>query len=109
MANKSSENKKNKKDIKDISKYDEFELSLLNLQVKIILIYMISDLFLASGTFESLNLCCSKKDVDNNLIVFTNTPEPTPVKTGSFMIYIVVIGILSVGLVTYYVIKKQIV
>ena len=43
------------------------------------------------------------------LIVFTNTPEPTPVKTGSFMIYIVVIGILSVGLVTYYVIKKQIV
>lgn len=69
MANKSSENKKNKKDIKDISKYDEFELSLLNLQVKIILIYMISDLFLASGTFESLNLCCSKKDVDNNPII----------------------------------------
>ena len=52
---------------------------------------------------------CIIKDVDNNLIVFTNTPEPTPVKTGSFMIYIVVISILSVGLVTYYVIKKQIV
>lgn len=69
MANKSSENKKRKKNIKDISKYDEFELLLLNLQVKIILIYMISDVFLVSGTFDSLNLCCNKKDVDNNPII----------------------------------------
>ena len=48
-----------------------------------------------------------KKDVDGNLIVFTNTPAPEEVKTGSFILYIVVIGIISVVLVTYYVMKKQ--
>lgn len=30
---------------------------------------MISDVFLVSGTFDSVNLCCNKKDVDNNPII----------------------------------------
>ena len=71
--------------------------------------YELSDTTIEFTITEDGKVKMDKKDVDNNLIVFTNTPEPTPVKTGSFMIYIVVIGILSVGLVTYYVIKKQIV
>lgn len=71
--------------------------------------YELSDTIIEFTVTEDGKVKMDKKDVDNNLIVFTNTPEPTPVKTGSFMIYIVVIGILSVGLVTYYVIKKQIV
>lgn len=71
--------------------------------------YELSDTTIEFTVTEDGKVKMDKKDVDNNLIVFTNTPEPTPVKTGSFMIYIVVIGILSVGLVTYYVIKKQIV
>ena len=71
--------------------------------------YELSDTTIEFTVTEDGKVKMDKKDVDNNLIVFTNTPKPTPVKTGSFMIYIVVIGILSVGLVTYYVIKKQIV
>ena len=71
--------------------------------------YELSDTTIEFTVTEDGKVKMDKKGVDNNLIVFTNTPEPTPVKTGSFMIYIVVIGILSVGLVTYYVIKKQIV
>ena len=71
--------------------------------------YELSDTTIEFTVTEDGKVKMDKKDVDGNLVVFTNTPEPTPVKTGSFMIYIVVIGILSVGLVTYYVIKKQIV
>lgn len=47
-----------------------------------------------------------KKDVDNNLIVYTNTPEAEEVKTGSFLIYIIVIGTIATGLITYFVMKK---
>ena len=48
-----------------------------------------------------------KKDVDNNLIVYTNTPEAEEVKTGSFLIYIIVIGTIATGLITYFVMKKE--
>lgn len=71
--------------------------------------YELSDTTIEFTVTEDGKVKMDKKDVDGNLVVFTNTPEPTPVKTGSFIIYIVVIGVLSVGLVTYYVIKKQII
>lgn len=71
--------------------------------------YELSDTTIEFTVTEDGKVKMDKKDVDGNLVVFTNTPEPTPVKTGSFVIYIVVIGILSVGLVTYYVMKKQII
>ena len=48
-----------------------------------------------------------KKDVDNNLIVYTNTPEAEEVKTGSFLIYIIVIGTIATGLITYFVMRKE--
>ena len=71
--------------------------------------YELSDTTIEFTVTEDGKVKMDKKDVDGNLVVFTNTPEPIPVKTGSFIIYIVVIGVLSVGLVTYYVIKKQII
>lgn len=52
MGCKRAKNKKDKEQIKNISKSDEFQLSLLNLQVKIILIYMISNIFLFGGTLQ---------------------------------------------------------
>lgn len=69
MSHKFSKSKKEKKEVKYISKYDEFELLLLNLQVKIILIYMISDVLLVSGIFECLNFSCNKKKGENNPII----------------------------------------
>ena len=48
-----------------------------------------------------------KKDVDNNLIVYTNTPTAEEVKTGSFLIYIIVIGTIATGLITYFVMRKE--
>ena len=52
MGCKKSKNNKGKEDIKNISKSDEFQLSLLNLQVKVILIYMISTIFLVYGVLQ---------------------------------------------------------
>ena len=54
------------------------------------------------GTVKSDN-----KNVDNNLIVYTNTPNPEEVKTGSFLIYIIVIGTLSAGAATYFALKHN--
>lgn len=69
--------------------------------------YELSETTLEFTVTEDGKVKMNKKDVDGNLIVFTNTPEPEQVKTGSFMLYIVIIGIISVGLVTYYVMKRQ--
>ena len=66
MGCKRAKNKKDKEQIKNISKSDEFQLSLLNLQVKIILIYMISNIFLFGGTLQSINISCNKKASDSN-------------------------------------------
>lgn len=66
MGCKRGKNKKDKEQIKNISKSDEFQLSLLNLQVKIILIYMISNIFLFGGTLQSINISCNKKASDSN-------------------------------------------
>lgn len=69
--------------------------------------YELSDTIIEFTVTEDGKVKMNKKDVDGNLIVFTNTPEATEVKTGSFIIYIVIIGAVAVGLVTYYVMKKQ--
>ncbi|WP_196000625.1 hypothetical protein [Clostridium sp. 1001271B_151109_B4] len=66
MGCKKSKNNKGKEDIKNISKSDEFQLSLLNLQVKVILIYMISTIFLFYGVLQSIKLSCDKGEVGSN-------------------------------------------
>jgi len=48
------------------------------------------------------------KEVKDNIIIFTNTPEPEPVKTGSEIIYIMAsLGIISLGAILYFVYKKK--
>lgn len=45
--------------------------------------------------------------VENNFIIFENTPEPEQVQTGSIIIYIaIVVGILAIGIVTLIILKK---
>lgn len=47
------------------------------------------------------------KEAKDNLIVFKNTPEAEQVKTGSKFIYIAILGILAIGAVTYFGLRKK--
>ena len=71
--------------------------------------YELSDLRIEFKVLEDGTVSVNKEIVKDNTIVFTNTPEPKQTQTGSFMLYIIFIGILSVGGVTYYVTKKNII
>ena len=66
MSRKHSKNRSKKDGFKPMSEYDEYALSLLSLQVKIILIFMISDLLLVKGTIDSINLACNKEETYTN-------------------------------------------
>ena len=47
------------------------------------------------------------KEIENNLIIFENTPEPEPVPTGNAFIYIAIgLGVIAIGIVTYIIIKN---
>ena len=48
-----------------------------------------------------------KSELEDNMIVFKNTPEPKQVVTGSALIYILFVGILTAGAVTFFVFKKN--
>ncbi len=69
--------------------------------------YELSDKKLEFTVDENGQVKMNKKDVDKNIIVYTNTPEATPVQTGSLLIYIIIIGLISVGVITYYVIRHD--
>ena len=71
--------------------------------------YELSDLRIEFKVLEDGTVSVNKEIVKDNTIVFTNTPEPKQTQTGSFMLYIIFIGILSVGGVTYYATKKNII
>ena len=66
MGCKKTKNDHGKDRIKNISKSDEFQLLLLNLQVKVILIYMISTIFLFFGVLQSIKLSCNEGKVGSN-------------------------------------------
>ena len=69
--------------------------------------YELSETILEFTVTSDGKVKMDKKDVDNNLIVYTNTPEAEEVKTGSFLIYIIVIGTIATGLITYFVMRKE--
>lgn len=69
--------------------------------------YELSDKKLEFTVDENGQVKMNKKDVDKNIIVYTNTPEAKPVQTGSLLIYIIIIGLISVGVITYYVIRQD--
>lgn len=49
-----------------------------------------------------------KKTADDNLIIFTNTPLPVQVPTGTSVICaVIILGVLAIGAVMYFVIKKD--
>lgn len=69
--------------------------------------YELSDKKLEFTILEDGTVKMDTKTVDDNILVFTNTPEPTPVQTGSLLVYIIIIGTIAVGVVTYYVMKQD--
>lgn len=69
--------------------------------------YELSDKKLEFTILEDGTVKMDTKTVDDSIIVFTNTPEPTPVQTGSLLVYIIIIGTIAVGVVTYYVMKQD--
>ena len=69
--------------------------------------YELSDKKLEFTILEDGTVKMDTKTVDDNILVFTNTPEPTPVQTGSLLVYIIIIGTIAVGIVTYYVMKQD--
>lgn len=68
--------------------------------------YELSDEIIEFTITEDGKILYNKKEVDNNMIVFKNTPEPEPVQTGSTILYVLFVGIITAGIVTYYVFKK---
>lgn len=69
--------------------------------------YELSDKKLEFTILEDGTVKMDTKTVDDNILVFTNTPEPTPVQTGSLLVYIIIIGTIAVGVVTYYIMKQD--
>lgn len=69
--------------------------------------YELSETIIKFTVGEDGKVKVDTKDVDNNLIIYTNTPNPEEVKTGSFLIYIIIIGTLSVGTATYFIMRNN--
>lgn len=59
-------------------------------------------------TITEGTLVKKEKIVDNNTIVFENTPEPDDVPTGSEVIYIAIgVGIIAIGTAAFLILRKQ--
>lgn len=69
--------------------------------------YELSEEVLEFTVYADGTMKMNTETVEDNLLVYTNTPEPEQVPTGNFLIYIVVIGTMAAGLATYYVMKKR--
>lgn len=53
------------------------------------------------------NVFVNGKEVKNDTVIFTNTPEPIPVETGdAIFIAVLIIGVIAVGVSAYYILKK---
>lgn len=68
--------------------------------------YELSDTIIEFTITEDGKILFDKKEAENNMIVFKNTPEPKQTQTGSSLIYILFLGILTAGAVTFFVVKK---
>lgn len=69
--------------------------------------YELSDAVIEFTITEDGKILYDKKELEDNMIVFKNTPEPKQVVTGSALIYILFVGILTAGAVTFFVFKKN--
>ena len=71
MKHKHNKNRIKQRKFKDLSEDDKFKLSLLYKQVKIIIIYMISDFILAAGVIQRIKISCNKDAVGINPFLIT--------------------------------------
>ena len=69
--------------------------------------YELSDAVIEFTVTEDGRILFDKKEAENNMIVFKNTPEPEQVVTGSSLIYILFLGIITAGVVTFLVLKRN--
>ena len=69
--------------------------------------YELSDAVIEFTVTEDGRILFDKKEAENNMIVFKNTPEPEQVVTGSSLIYILFVGIITAGVVTFFVLKRN--
>lgn len=69
--------------------------------------YELSDTKIEFTITEEGKILIDGKEVKDNLIVFKNTPEAEQVGTGSKFIYIAILGMLAIGVVTYFGLRKK--
>lgn len=69
--------------------------------------YELSDTIIKFTVTETGKVLYDKKEAENNRIVFKNTPEPKQVPTGSTLIYILFLGVITAGVVTFLVFKRN--
>ena len=71
--------------------------------------YELSDKEIKFEVTSDGKILVDSKNISDKTIIFKNTPEPEQVKTGSSFIYVLFIGLLSIGGVTYFLFKKNII
>lgn len=69
--------------------------------------YELSDTTIKFTVTETGKVLYDKKEAEDNRIVFKNTPEPKQVPTGSTLIYILFLGVITAGVVTFLVFKRN--
>lgn len=69
--------------------------------------YELSDTIIKFTVTETGKVLFDKKEAEDNRIVFKNTPEPKQVPTGSTLIYILFLGVITAGVVTFLVFKRN--
>ena len=69
--------------------------------------YELSDTIIKFTVTETGKVLYDKKEAEDNRIVFKNTPEPKQVPTGSTLIYILFLGVITAGVVTFLVFKRN--
>lgn len=75
MRFSSLKNKRERSKYKNMSDRDKQELELLNLQIKSILIYMVSDLFLFLFSIEAVRISCNKGEEGANPLILQQQGE----------------------------------
>ena len=69
--------------------------------------YELSDAVIEFTITEDGKILYNKQEAENNMIVFKNTPEPEQVQTGSTILYVLFVGIITAGVVTFIVYKRK--
>lgn len=70
--------------------------------------YELSDNTIEFTVTKEGKVLINDKEVENNLIVFENTPEPEPVPTGDIIMYVsITLAVVALGVVVYILTKEQ--